>query len=149
MNYFAYGSNMDVRRMKKRNVTFRERRAAYLCGYRLEFNKVASDNPLKGYANIVPDHSSLVEGALYEIDVTSLLKLDKCEGYPNHYLHIPIKVLLPNESREFCAITYIANPSKVRGGLKPSREYLCYLLAGKDVLSKDYFDRLETMDTLD
>lgn len=150
MNYFAYGSNMDEQRMKvERKITFSKRCAAHLPGYRLEFNKVAQSNDRMGYANIVVDSSGLVEGVLYDIDVTSLPKLDKHEVYPDHYLHIPIKVLLPNDGREFCAITYIANPNKVRDGLRPSKQYLGHLLQGKDVLSKGYLNWLETMETLD
>ncbi len=110
---------------------------------------MAKDNPLEGYANIVPDDSGLVEGALYDIDATSLPRLDKCEGYPKHYLKIPIKVLLPSDGHEVCAITYIANPDKIRSGLKPTKEYLGHLLAGKDILSKGYFDWLKRMETLD
>jgi len=151
MNYFAYGSNMDVRRMKERKITFSdaERRAAHLSGYHLEFNKVANDNPLEGYANIVPDNDGLVEGVLYDIDAASLPILDDKEKYPKHYLKIPIKVLLPSDGQEVCAITYIANPDKIRSGLKPTKEYLGHLLEGKDILSEGCFNWLKRTDTLD
>lgn len=151
MYYFAYGSNMDKQRMKERKITFSdvERRAAHLSGYHLEFNKVANDNPLEGYANIVPDGSGLVEGVLYNIDAASLPKLDKCEGYPDEYLKISIKVLLPSDGQKVCAITYIANPKKIGEGLKPRRCYLEYLLAGEDFLSASYFKRLQETETLD
>ena len=148
MKYFAYGSNMDAQRMNKRNVSFYKRRAGHLSGYRLEFNKVAN-NTRKGYANIVPDDSSLVEGALYDIDAVSLPKLDRCEGYPEHYLKIPEKIVLPSDGQEICAITYIANPDKTRDGLKPSKEYLSHLLAGKDILSASYFEWLQGIETMD
>ena len=150
MNYFAYGSNMNVRRMKERKITFSdsERCAAHLCGYHLEFNKVANDNPLMGYANIVLDGSGLVEGVLYNIDAASLPILDDKEKYPKHYLKIPIKVLLPSDGKEVCAITYIANPDKIRDGLKPCRDYLNHLLEGRDFLSKGYLEWLEGTETL-
>lgn len=148
MNYFAYGSNMDAKRMNKRNVSFCKRCAGHLSGYRLEFNKVANDNPQQGYANIVPDDSSLVEGALYDIDAVSLPKLDKYEGCLEHYLKIPEKVVLPSGGQAVCAITYIANPNKTRDGLKPSKEYMCHLLAGKDILSASYFKWLQGIETL-
>jgi len=155
MNYFAYGSNMDVlrmkERMKKHYPPFHNRCAAHLRGYRLEFNKVAKDNLREGKANIVPDDSGLVEGALYNIDMTSLSTLDEKEGYPEHYLKIPIKVTLPSDGQEVCAITYIANPGKIRDsdGLKPTKEYMTHLLAGKDILSKSYFEWLQSIQTLD
>lgn len=149
MNYFAYGSNISKQRMEGRSITFSERCSAHLLGYRLEFNKVAQSNPKEGKANIVVDDRGLVEGALYDIDVTSLPALDRCEGYPEHYLKIPIKVLLPSDGKEVCAITYVANPSKIRDGLKPSKEYLNYLLEGEDILSVKYFNWLKETATLD
>jgi len=149
MYYFAYGSNMDKERMNKRGIAFSVRCAAHLSGYRLKFNKVAKDNPQEGKANIVIGDGGLVEGALYDINATSLPTLDNCERYPKHYLHIPIKVLLPSDGKEVCAITYIANPDKIRSGLKPCREYLKHLLAGEDILSKCYFEWLQNTETLD
>lgn len=146
--YFAYGSNMDSQRMKSRRVVFFSRVPARLCGYRLEFNKVASRNPQEGYANIVPDDNGIVEGALYEIDPVSLDSLDVFEGCPKHYIKQHIKVRT-NDNREFSAVTYIAVPEKTRNGLLPTREYLNHLLAGKDVLSEKYYRRLINMKTLD
>ena len=135
--------------MDERGVTFSKRRAAHLSCYHLEFNKVAKDNPQEGKANIVPDNNDLVEGALYDIDATSLPTLDKCEGYPDEYLKISIKVLLPSEGQEVCAITYIANPDKIGDELKPRRCYLDHLLAGRDILSEGYLEWLEGTETLD
>ncbi len=148
MNYFAYGSNMDPVRMKERGVNFSNRCAAHLSCYHLEFNKVAQRNSREGKANIVVDDSGLVEGALYNIDMTSLPTLDEKEGYPEHYLKIPIKVTLPSDGQEVCAITYIANPDKIKDDLKPSRKYMSHLLAGKDILSTSYFEWLQSIETL-
>jgi len=150
MYYFAYGSNMDKQRMQvERNIAFSRRCSAHLYGYHLEFNKVANDNPQEGKANIVPDDGGLVEGALYDIDATSLPTLDKCEGYHEHYLKIPVKVRLPSDGKEVCAITYIANPDKIGDELKPRRCYLDHLLAGRDILSEGYLEWLEGTETLD
>ena len=150
INYFAYGSNMDEQRMKvERQIPCSKRCAAHLSGYHLEFNKMAQRNSQEGKANIVPDSSGLVEGVLYNIDAASLPKLDKCEGYPEDYLKIPIKVLLTSDGQEVCAITYRANPKKIRDGLKPRRCYLDYLLAGRDILSEEYFNWLKRTETLD
>jgi hypothetical protein len=45
------------------------------------------------------------------------------------------------------AITYVA--LKVAEGLKPTRSYLGCLLAGRDLLPADYWDRLAATPTLD
>ena len=148
MKYFAYGSNMDPEQMKERKVNFSKRERAILKGWRLEFNKVASRNPKEGYANIVPDVEGVVEGVLYEIQDSDLKKLDECEGYPNHYYKIKVKVELDN-GQKVEAITYIAQADKVKSGLKPTKEYLNHLLKGCDVLSEDYCKKLKEWETLD
>ena len=148
MNYFAYGSNMNLERITGRSVNVKKREAAVLEGYRLEFNKVASRNEREGYANIVKDENGVVEGILYVISEEDLEKLDKEEACPNHYRREKVIVRL-KDGREVEAITYIANPERVRGGLKPTREYLNHLLAGREFLSDSYYAFLESQETLD
>ena len=46
------------------------------------------------------------------------------------------------------AVTCVANPEKVDLGLKPSRSYLERLLAAKDMLSEEYYKKLESTQTL-
>jgi len=142
MKYFAYGSNMNSERMKQRKIKFSKREWAILKGWRLEFNKMSSRNPEKeGYANIVRDNEGVVEGILYEILKEDIIKLDSYEGYPSHYDRIYVKVNLKN-GKEIEAVTYIAQPDKIKDGLKPSKEYLNHLLKGCDLLSEEYCKRL-------
>ena len=63
---------MDPERMERRGIRFSRREHAVLEGFRLEFNKVSSRNPREGYANIVEDAESVVEGILYEIEESDL-----------------------------------------------------------------------------
>jgi len=148
MKYFAYGSNMDPERMRSRGIRFSKRVHAVLRGYILRFNKVSSRNPREGYANIVPHKGGIVEGIRYEIPDEDIYKLDKFEGYPYHYNRIEVDVEL-DDGRRVRAVTYIAQPDKVREGLKPSRGYLKHLLAGKDILSESYYEMLKSWPTLD
>ena len=138
---------MDPKRMKKRNISFSQRIHAVLRGYILKFNKVATGNPKEGYANIVPDEKG-VEGALYDISDSDLSKLDRYEGCPTHYERVEVKVQL-DDGQEVEAVTYVAQPDKVREGLRPSRGYLDHLLAARDILSKSYYRKLESWETLD
>lgn len=150
MYYFAYGSNMDPKRICKRldkSIEELGREHAILRGYRLEFNKIACRNPNEGYANIVPDKDGIVEGILYKVDEKDITKLDCYEGYPKHYYRENVKVIL-DDGKDVEAITYIANPNMVRDGLKPSKEYLEHLLKGCDVLSKEYCDKLKSIETV-
>lgn len=148
MKYFAYGSNMNPERMKEREIKFSKRVYAILEGWRLEFNKIASRNPNEGYANIMEDKKCIVEGILYEIADADIKQLDKYEGYPNHYDRVTVKVKQDN-GQKIEAITYIAQCNKIRGGLKPSKEYFEHLLKGCDLLSEEYCERLRIWETLD
>jgi gamma-glutamylcyclotransferase len=148
MYYFAYGSNMNPERMSERNISFSSRQLAKLFCFRLEFNKVSSRNPNEGYANIVPDKNSIIEGAVYEIPGSDLSTLDQFEGYPDHYQKIQVTIQLKNFN-EVETITYIAHPDKIKVGLKPSKGYIKHLLAGEDILSKEYYRRLKIVETLD
>jgi gamma-glutamylcyclotransferase len=148
MRYFAYGSNMDPERMRKRSISFSQRIRAVLKGYRLEFNKVASRNPQEGYANAVKFEEGIVEGVLYEIPDSDLSRLDRFEGYPDHYDRVMIKVEL-NDGQKLEAIIYIAQRDRIAEGLKPSRDYLDHLLAARDILSESYRRKLEAWQPLD
>lgn len=148
MYYFAYGSNMDSERMIERKINFHNRRWAVLQNYSLQFNKMASINPKEGKGNIMPDKKEFVEGALYDIESSDRNKLDSAEGYPAHYTRILVTVELDN-GRKIDTFVYIAQSSMVKDGLKPTRKYLNYYLAAKDILSKKYYQKLESQSTLD
>jgi gamma-glutamylcyclotransferase len=89
-----------------------------------------------------------VEGVLYEIADSDLSRLDRFEGYPDHYDRLMIKVEL-DEGQKLEAIIYIAQPDKIAEGLKPSRDYVDHLLAARDILSKSYRRKLEAWQPLD
>ncbi len=148
MLYLAYGSNMDIKRMRKRGVRFKSRVRAILKGYTLEFNKVASANPRKGFANIVPDKNGILEGVLSRIPAGDIQKIDRAEGAPRHYRRTLVTVCL-DDGAEVEAEVYIAQPEWVREGLKPDKEYIGHLLAGKDLLSEDYHRKIASTETLD
>jgi gamma-glutamylcyclotransferase len=148
--YFAYGSNMDIGRLRSRGIYPEgEPRWAILKGYRLIFNKVASKNPRQGFANIVEQTDAQVEGLLWKLTKGELDKLDGFEGAKSgHYRRLNFRVRLLN-GQEVDAITYIASASTVRVGLRPTREYLAHLLAACKWLSRDYVRLLDSTETLD
>jgi cation transport regulator ChaC len=147
MRYFAYGSNMSKRRMETRGIRFSKREHAILEGWNLLFNKISS-NDSEGFANIKKEKGKRVEGIIYDIKDSDIFKLDKYEGYPEHYKRKKIKVRLDNGDY-VNSITYIANFEKVVQGLKPSKRYIEYLLEGCDLLSKEYCEFLKNQETLD
>jgi len=94
---------------------------------RLSFNKMGGDGT--GKANIVSDQDAEVWGVAYLCSPEALDELDQAEGVPDHYVRRSVNVALDNG--DFLnAIAYVANPNKLAEGLKPSPEYLQYVLRG-------------------
>lgn len=143
--YFAYGSNMDKERMKKRVNNFKIIGNGILKKHKLVFNKPAKSGNGVGFANVEKDEKSFVEGIVYETDNNGIEKLDYYEGVPEHYHRKTIFILVNSKLKE-CEI-YIA--SKTETGLKPTKEYLNHLLEGEKFLSKEYFKFIKDIITLD
>lgn len=84
--YFAYGSNLHVKQMKKRCPNSRYIGRARLSNHRWQINE-------RGYANIVEADGHRVDGLVYEIDDKDEAKLDINEGvsknaYQKRYLPV-------------------------------------------------------------
>jgi gamma-glutamylcyclotransferase (GGCT)/AIG2-like uncharacterized protein YtfP len=142
--YFAFGSNMNIQRMRDRGVPFLARCSGLLPGYRLTFDKVATAPQGAGYATIQPDPASAVEGVLYQVLWMSIRLLDRYEGVPIHYERVVRNVRHPNGS-PVPALVYIAHPDRVQAGLRPPMAYLRHLLAGRDLLSPAYVEKLKAV----
>ncbi len=126
--YFAYGSNMYSNKLSERigEKNIKEEKVAVLKNYRLVFNKKCR---LGACANIVPMEGEEVWGVLYKIPEEKLSILDRYEGYPKHYSRKIVEVETVDGER-VKAWTYIANPKYVNNKIKPSGEYLKYVVAG-------------------
>src|SRR5579859_3551025 len=95
MKYFAYGSNMNPKRMKERGVDFEKRVPGVLKGYELKFNRIWQLQ-YSGFAvaNIVQNAETIVEGAVYTMPDEDIHKLDVFEGYPHEYTRKQVTVIL-------------------------------------------------------
>ena len=143
MNYFAYGSNLSEKRMLERGVYFTKKTPSILKGYKFTVNKISFKDPRVGFANIIKDDNSSVEGAIYEINDNDISKLDKFEGYPKHYDRITMRI------NNVDAIVYIANPNWVSPNeLLTTPEYKNLILEGKDCFSYEYYEMLSNIKTL-
>lgn len=145
--YFAYGSNMNPERMLEREAEFTLRQKHVLSGYSLRFNKMSSNNPGTGCANIVRDENGIVEGIVYRITARGLYNLDKFEGYPEHYGRIRLTVDLGGTKET--VKTYTAMPDKICEGLSPTKSYLEHLLVARDDLTPEYYEYLINIETFD
>ncbi|MBN8413663.1 gamma-glutamylcyclotransferase [Halomonas litopenaei] len=145
--YFAYGSNMNLARVEARIGETRRVLPATLEEYALRFNK-ASKVPGIAHANVVPAAGKRVEGALFELMVPEqIASMDPFEGYPHEYT----RQRLPLQTAEgvIDAWVYIASTERQGEGLKPAREYLEHLLAGRDFLSEGYHQALAAVEAVE
>lgn len=143
MNYFAYGSNMNIKRMLERGVFFSSKEKGTLKGYKFIINKKSQKNPNIGFANIIRDDNSEVEGIIYEVSENDILKLDKYEGYPKHYNRVTYII-----NNKECVI-YIANQEWTSvNELESTEEYKNHILEGKEFLSENYYKKLLEIKTL-
>ncbi|QEY63980.1 gamma-glutamylcyclotransferase [Metapseudomonas lalkuanensis] len=139
--YFAYGSNMNPARMRSRGLVFSEAMAGRLEGYALCFDKRAHDRPGRSYANIRYQRDGVVEGVLYRLaHEDEIWKMDPFEGTPILYSRERMPVMTAQGVQP--AWVYVANPAMREEGLWPTRSYLEHLLAGREFLSRAYWDSL-------
>ena len=136
--YFAYGSNMNPARVTDRGLRFDRVRNAVLGSVRLSFDKQSREHLRGGHANLTFDRASRAEGVLYRLrDVREIERMDVFEAAPVNYSRDV--VVVESDGERVAAWTYFANAAVVRLGLRPERQYLEHLLAGRDYLSPRYF----------
>lgn len=143
--YFAYGSNMNPRRMADRGMRFVAAEPGCLSGWRLHFNKRARGKTGVAYANIMPVAGHSVEGVLYQlVDRDEIRRMDPFEGYPELYRRQLMDIDRGDGGRVVSAWVYVATPAWQQEGLLPERHYLNHLLAGRPWLSPDYYRALRS-----
>jgi len=140
--YFAYGSNMDAERLGKRIGAAKLTGIGSVTGYDLCFNKRSVDG--SGKANLIERADAVVEGVIFEVSVTQLLKLD---GIEKGYHREPVSVVINGVAHS--AITYIAAADQIDNSLSPTTEYLRFITRGAEKfgLSEAYRRRLEKRST--
>ena len=125
--YFAYGSNMSVRRLKKRVSSAEPLGMGWLPKYKLMFRKRSQD--LSGKCDVVPAEACRAFGVLFEIDSSQEERLDQCEGLNGGYLKKACNVQV-GEGQCMPAFTYYAHPKHVDDNLRPYTWYLNHVIIG-------------------
>lgn len=138
-NYFAYGSNLLANRIHVNNPTAVRVGIGKLENYRLDF--IRFTKYWKGaIATIVPTNGEIVWGAIWEISVEDLPRLDKQEGVTSGaYVPLNIDVILPDGNKKKCR-TYQqtvapekhVNLSHLPNERKPSWIYLKTIIKGAE-----------------
>ena len=151
--YFAYGSNMSAHRLfeerlKPEGIAAGERIPGRLDGWALAFNKRARLPVGAGAGNIVLSPGNVVHGTLNLLPVAGFAVLDRYEGVAGgHYERQTMRVVRSDSGATVEAITYVA--LLTGEALRPTRDYLGHLLAGRDLLPADYCRRLGETETID
>jgi gamma-glutamylcyclotransferase len=129
---FAYGSNLNLERLKSRARNWDGRyKAAFLLNYELRFNlcvNISTEQARVG-ANVVPHPTRRVHGILVNLNQDDLFEIDKCEGHPKWYKRIKLHIELEDSSRVE-AFAYVAQPLWIKEGVLPSADYLDHIVRG-------------------
>lgn len=126
VKYFAYGSNLQIERLKRRVEYFDDEikpgTIYTLQNYKLSFN---AGLEFAGYcfANIIPCIGEKVEGVLYDLSPEQFSRLDKYEAlYEKQYFQINGKTI---------ACTYVATKDNtLKKDKKPDLDYLNVIIDG-------------------
>lgn len=139
--YFAYGSNMSMRRLGARTPSAQLLGSAKVSGYRLVFDKWSRDGSAKADCHKTGNPTDQVLGALFRIDVADRPALDTAEGVGNGYDAIDIVVF--SDGTPHKVLTYIATDK--RPGLTPYSWYIEHVLVGARELGlpSDYIADIE------
>jgi gamma-glutamylcyclotransferase (GGCT)/AIG2-like uncharacterized protein YtfP len=123
IRYFAYGSNMDPRTMRRTVPEAQVVGPGRLEGFRLEFN-VYSDRWEGGAANLEPDEDAHVWGVVWEVPDGAMDSLDTFVGHPTFYRREDVAVA-PSGSDPLECLTYRVAHQK--GYVRPTPQYLARL----------------------
>lgn len=126
MRYFAYGSNMSLKRLRQRVPSAVPIGTFSLPEHHLLFHKRGKDDSAKCDAYHTHDPSDVVIGRLYHIDEIEKPALDHAEGLGNGYEEKIIRVF--NTKSSFKAVTYYA--TNLNSRLKPFTWYKQHVLIG-------------------
>ncbi|MCX7705525.1 MAG: gamma-glutamylcyclotransferase [bacterium] len=125
MLYFAYGSNLNKKQMKKRCKNAKFLKRTYLVNYEFVYVGYSSSSSY-AVATITAKKDSTVWGALYEIDEDCLKNLDIYEGYPTFYNRKIVKVY-DDSGNNYDAWVYIKDITEKK---RPSENYKKIVLEG-------------------
>ncbi len=142
--YFAYGSNMSMKRLRSRTPSAKFVAVAKLMAYRLTFHKMGRDG--SGKCDIVKASSphEHVMGVVYVLDVSEKRTLDLFEGLGTDYLEREVTVEAL-DGRRLNAYAYYA--TSCEPNCRPFHWYKQHVLAGvkENNFPPDYIEKIEAV----
>jgi len=143
MYYYAYGSNMSIKRIQARIDTKPVPGIFKLSDHRLVFNKAGIDGSAK--ANVVSMQGDCVYGKLFVLSDANKSILDEVEGdgYVSH------QITVSNNEGE-CKQAYCYIGVKLDNDILPFDWYLMHIIKGASEagLPTEYIERLRSVQTL-
>lgn len=147
MLYFAYGSNMSIKRIRSRISSARVVCSGVLPRHALKFHKQGDDN--SGKCDVVEvEDSSEVVGVIYDIHTDDKVILDKIEGVGEGYEQKTVAVMtgvgLPMK-----AMMYYA--TRINADLKPYQWYKEHVLRGarEHGLPAEYIEYINSVEAIE
>ena len=104
---------MDLNFVKELGVYYKTACSGKLIGYEIQINVQDSIKPDYGYANVISNPNSTVEGVLLEISDEHLFLLDSYEGYPELYSRYELEIHCLNNKKNYKAWVYSGNSNYV------------------------------------
>ncbi len=147
ITYFAYGSNMSFKRLKKRVKSAMPKGRGVLRCHCLKFHKVSKDS--SGKCDIPPaTESDVVWGRLYHIDDKEEKRLDCYEGVGYGYGKKCVTVELDSGQTVRAMTYYVKDDTKKNPSLKPYTWYIKHVLVGakEACLPPDYIKKIEEVE---
>lgn len=147
MKIFAYGSNMNINRLRNRVPSATKLTNAFITGYFLTCNKVSTDGSAK--ANIIKSDNleDEVWGVIFEIADNEKEHLDRAEGLGKGYTEMKMNFIdLNNINHE--AQVYVAENNSINNKLLPFDWYRRYIITGakENHLPSKYLRKLESLE---
>lgn len=146
MLIFAYGSNMNIKRLTQRVPSATKVTNVFLPGYKLICNKVSKDGSAK--ANIVKSGiaADIVWGVLFKIHKKEKLLLDKAEGLGKGYSEDCLTFTDENSLKHIAQV-YIADSNSINNSLVAYDWYKEFIITGaiQNQLSADYISQLQSI----
>ncbi|MBY6188516.1 gamma-glutamylcyclotransferase [Marinobacter hydrocarbonoclasticus] len=147
MKYFAYGSNMSLRRLQARVPSAQRIATGSLVGHQLRFHKRGRDGSAKCDAYQTAGIGDRVFGALFLLNPNEKGCLDRAEGLGVGYREKSVLVH-SGDGQVHQAFTYVA--LQIDAQLKPYHWYLEHVLIGarESRLPAEYLMQLTAIEAL-
>jgi gamma-glutamylcyclotransferase (GGCT)/AIG2-like uncharacterized protein YtfP len=145
VHYFTFGANLDESVLAQRRIKVFTAFDHVLENASLQFTQPGFYDQ-HGYASADPSYGSVVYGKIYLILERDARRMDYFEGEP--FLRVHEKVFTQADGILF----YYYRSTRIVDGLKPTREYLDYLLnayATMDIVPQAYIERIKATEILE